>query len=229
MLNTLAPNHQYKKEEVILSFPQSLFVNSRIPEKEELYNNAVWTTRDFANANQGLLRQAASYCTILKHTENGLKVAMYFREVKGDARLAGKRSIGYGGHPEIGDTSSDNANDIAVCIAGSAEREVREEIRLMTPDGYRVQPDLIAGELILRTDTEIDRCHVGFWLYGFVGEGIQAIDTDAEYDRFAGWASIDELDQLAEQGLLEFWSVEVLRRLKANEFQYYPGPLNEVE
>lgn len=218
MLNALSADHQYKKDEIILSFPQSLFANAQIPTKELLYKNAIWTTRDFANANQSALRQAASYCSLLKQTSEGLQVAMYYRESKGDSRLLGKRSIGYGGHPEfLEDVSIDEPNNIEVVIIDSASREVAEEIKLRDVNGKSITPNLIPGDLILRTDTEIDRCHVGFWLYGFVGEDVVAKDTDPDNDRFAGWVTLDELEHLAQEGALEFWSVEVLQRLRTME------------
>lgn len=218
--NTLQTNHEYKKPEVILSFPQTLFADGRMPAKEELYENAVWTTRDFANANQDLLRQAASYVVLYRNTPDGLRIAMYFREKNGDTRLAGKRSIGYGGHPELQDLDIMDENDIQKVMVNSAEREVMEEACLYTPsdvDSPVVNtsfiPDLFLGGLILQDDTPIDRCHVGFMYYGEVPESVVLADGDSDTDAFAGWMSLEDLHSLANQGLLEFWSVTCLLRM----------------
>lgn len=139
-MNTLDFDYPRKKEEIILTFPQSLF-NGKVPDIPTLASNCMWMSRDMANANTDLFRQAATYSIIFKMKDGQPMVAMYSRE-SGDGKLTGMLSIGYGGHPEIidllralhdcgGDFSAPMTMPLfKTLIKQSGRREIDEELKL---------------------------------------------------------------------------------------------------
>lgn len=139
-MKTLDFDYPRKKEETILVFPQKLF-EGKVPDMPTLATNCIWMSRDLANANTDLFRQAATYNIIFKVVNGEVKVALYSR-AGGDAKLTSMLSIGYGGHPETIDLITamhEQGGEFHApmtlplfrnVIKRSGHREVVEEVRL---------------------------------------------------------------------------------------------------
>lgn len=216
MLNVLAADHEFKKSEMIVCFPQSLFPQEpgvhcvKDPAViDALYksmnNNVVIASRDFANANTATLRQLATYCAIYKRINGELRIAAYYRS-GGDAKLQGKRSIGYGGHPDIDDA----AFELSDTIMSSAHREINEEVMLLTASPELIDEAIPFYGFILDNTGGIESYHIGTPLKLEVPADTQANSVDPENDKFAGWLTLAELQVWKEEGKLENWSVKLL-------------------
>lgn len=205
------------KPEIILTMPQDIFgglggINE--PNIRELEYNQMWMRRDLANANTDDVRQLASYALITRIVDGERQYLVYSR-TGGDAKLQGKWSIGWGGHPELGDVmmASEMAQGEAISILdimrAGAMREIREEVH-MDVENSENKEAMFNGpvNMIIMQTGGIEDYHAGFVYVMEIGSDIECTSKDPENDAVIGWYTAEQLHGL-EEGKLENWSVRV--------------------
>lgn len=177
--------------------------------------------------------QLIPYITLVDVTEPALKYFVYTRgKASGEQRLAGKCSVGLGGHVEgIEEGIPAGNNDIINSVCMAAVREVKEEIGLDIPfhvfanamqknyvrETVACQNELYFSEakLLYNTTTPTDVVHLGI---SFVLEAKSSDIKDLELDVITRgrWMTYEEIED-AETGEnpidLEVWSKTVIARV----------------
>jgi predicted NUDIX family phosphoesterase len=136
-------------------------------------------------------------------------VLQYARPMKtGESRLAGKLSIGVGGHINPCDTEL-RVDDMESCVRAAACRELREELCFASPAAETAVLREVVGEkgftepfIYCGSKTDVDSVHMGIFLTVHVpahlARSISVRDTrsawvpldDTNYDRLESWSQL---------------------------------------
>jgi predicted NUDIX family phosphoesterase len=187
-------------------------------------DEAFFYRRDLAEQDEEQL-QLIPYVVLLNYADNKLRWFNYWRQLHAsEQRLAGKRSIGLGGHVDptdvpangrIGDGWPPQADVIRVSVQtvyresilklldAAALRELQEEI------GYPYDlRQLLHWQLFYTGQDPVGRVHLGVLFTAMIPDP-QVLQPGPElYDQT--WVPVDELQQhLAD---METWSQEIIRR-----------------
>lgn len=154
-------------------------------------------------------RQLLPYVVIINHKGD---ILCYNRPAKegGEGRLAGKFSIGFGGHVEPEDWS---CSPWTTCFA-AAERELREELH-MEDTGNGIDPMYTLyhtlAALILSNDTPVDSVHLGIALVA-KWESADAVPSQIvsnEPDQICNLRTLT-LEQAKAEANPESWTAKIL-------------------
>lgn len=159
-------------------------------------------------------RQILPYVCVATKDDEVTKFMTYRRNKGvGESRLAGKVSIGFGGHIDLADVAHDNSViDLFQTIGANASRELAEELRF---EGFGEGDEIAMFDngLILDHSNEVGRVHVGVALTALVPTGAQVFSNEAELE-LIGWHTASEL--LKSDFNLEPWSRFMLESFAAN-------------
>lgn len=200
ILATKARLWQADKDPVqMMPYRQSLTAFNKIPSSEVVI------------AQREMLEHDPSYRQIIPYvvvTHEG-KILRYRRTNKvGEQRLAGKASIGWGGHI---DAASDVQwqYDGSVCLHTtldvSVRRELTEELGLLPCD---YTPPQVLG-FIVSDDSDVDKVHVGLLIRTECHDPEKIKVEDALSD--ARFMPVDQIRE--EQDLLESWSSYAIKKV----------------
>lgn len=162
-------------------------------------------------------RQLLPYAAITQVQEDGVKRYFPYARTKmvGEQKLAGKVSVGYGGHPDLADVLFDpqtSVIDLRATLMGAAKREVLgEETVIYDKEGNVVAPSAIsvtfADQFILQnTDPEI--LHVGIIMTLELPTGFTL--KSGEVDELVAMAPMTAEELLASDYELEAWTKVLL-------------------
>lgn len=166
----------------------------------------------------GNYRQLLPYTIVRRLGANGVWQYLAYQRTNlvGEQRLAGKISVGFGGHIDassvvwVGDTI-----DLASTIYRSAERERDEELKIKgsnEPSPWGLGKCVIKyGDAFITQDSDPERMHLGIVMYIEPPPGIELECAESELVTL-GWRTAGELLALHERGeiRLEAWSELVL-------------------
>lgn len=138
-------------------------------------------------------KQLIPYAVVVNSNTGAI---FYTRRLKGDSRLAGRASIGIGGHIEANES-----------VLGGLYREIKEEIGLTRKHIALMQ---FCG-YINENASEVGSVHVGFVFVLFTQkQDIRCLETE----KLEGeWAAPETLKGLWKNGKLETWSEIVLESI----------------
>lgn len=166
--------------------------------KHDLDNAALIIAQRNMLENNVDFRQLLPYIVLAR----GDRVLVYQRtKLVGEERLAGKMSIGFGGHIDLGDVvyTSDSQIDLPKTLTESISRELMEEVGQAAGNCPYVLTDI--G--IAMNESPVESVHLGLVGFGFPDERDQ-IKMEKEL-KFIGWYTLDEIrEQYADK--LEPWS-----------------------
>jgi predicted NUDIX family phosphoesterase len=176
-----------------------------LPEETFGLQNIVLLQREYAETNTDF-RQLIPYTALCD--DQGRFLVYRRNKGVGEARLAGKTSIGFGGHIDLNDVVTvDGIISLQKTIQRSGDRELKEELDLVLSD----LPECV-GHIIGNANI-VDKVHLGIFYVAFVGgpEGIESQEPELE---LVGWQMPEDIDQTQ----LEAWSVacvnEIVRQKK---------------
>lgn len=164
-------------------------------------------------------RQILPYVVLRQTGNDGTPRYYAYRRTKqvGEQRLAGKCSIGVGGHIDAESVCfrSDSTIDLRATILHSAWRELSEELMILdaltgnqqTLLAFRSE-NLTFGDIFITHDDGVQRVHLGVVLYLDVPAGITVDMAEPELDGF-GWYTSRDLQMYFDGAggvTLEVWS-----------------------
>jgi predicted NUDIX family phosphoesterase len=165
-----------------------------------------------------LYRQLLPYLVVRRHgADKRLRYLTYQRtQGVGESRLAGKVSIGFGGHIDGGDVlwgSDGNASvpQLEQTIMQAAYREAFEELRHL--DGKPPQYDIRPADLFITHDEGVQRVHAGIVMYMDVPDDNDLTCAEAEL-RTIGWLTANEImaGSRSQRYELEVWTRLLLEK-----------------
>jgi len=169
-------------------------------------SNPTFIPREQAETDESFL-QVIPYITVAAHEDTSLLA--YQRQSAGEERLAGKWSVGFGGH--IDDTDCRNHSNICVaqCLFSAAYREVFEELEFSRTWGTHIVPSLSLVGLIYTGDFrdagQVDRVHIGVnMVLPVLRKSDVAPSNETGTAPNFKWADQDELDAMHDD--MELWS-----------------------
>lgn len=195
-----------------------------------LHDRAVVDAKDNTDTS---LQQLLPYAVIVKRkrTISGVtnSILGYQRPGKtinqGELKLAGKNSIGFGGHPDSLPSAGD---DLVTHLALETFRELFEEL------GFRAKIDKLIGIIgnalqqrafIQLTDTSVDTLHTGIAVIYVLDEDEEVpLDTPqaTEVEALAWLSAADVLANQEDFDKYEFWSKYLLGHLASVTYGFEP-------
>lgn len=173
----------------------------------------------------GNYRQLLPYTIVRRLGENGHWQFLAYQRTSqvGEQRLAGKVSVGFGGHIDASSVVwNGDTIDLRSTIYGSAVRERDEELKIKgqprTSWGLGGCP-IKWGDAFITQDSDPERMHLGIIMYIEPGAGLDLECAEPELVTL-GWRSAGELLRLHERGeiKLEAWSELALREEAEAEY-----------
>lgn len=144
-----------------------------------------------------------------------MKYVPYRRtKLVGESRLAGKVSVMFGGHIDLGDViHHESVINLVATIGQAVGREVQEEVRFSGMDGEDLA--LMSVGLLLDNSDPVGRVHMSVIMNAQLPAGATAVCAEEELETMAPMTA----DELLNSGLpLENWtrmSLEFLKEVEA--------------
>jgi predicted NUDIX family phosphoesterase len=185
-----------------------ILVDKQSDDYKALMSAGVWFgPRPFLEVAEGWTHPIG-YVMIVRKSDGAILTYKRPDKGTGESRLAGKRSVGFGGHVEIIDYATDDDGSISFenTLLDSIHREIREEL---PPVDTKHGPELIG--LINDKTNPVGQVHLGF-LYRLtisdrVVEELYGCDSEVEDLQFVVPSPDMDLS------LFENWSVLALNHL----------------
>lgn len=210
--------------ELIIAVPEAIVQSAHIPEgvstlpPEEIASiirllspHVVAMDRDLLEGNSAY-RQLIPYISI--HSQNSIFTAVRTKN-GGDARLHGKRIIGFGGHANPNEEKS--VKSFSTILRENAVRELNEELNF--PEEF----SLLLKGFINDYSTEVNKDHLGIYIQAGVRNISDVSVKETSVLAESMFTSVDNLQDLIAYGPatphyipLESWSAMVLEVLIKN-------------
>lgn len=157
-------------------------------------------------------RQIIPYvCVVIASEDKTLFVPYRRNQGVGESRLAGKVSVGFGGHIDLADiVHQDSVVDLFQTIGNAASRELGEELTFEGATSEEIS--MFDNGLLIDNSNEVGRVHLGVVLTALLPEGLSVKSNEEELEVMAPMTA----SELLESGLeLEPWTKIVLEAVVA--------------
>lgn len=136
--------------------------------------------------------------TVVRNTEGDILIYARGSGV-GEQRLAGKQSVGFGGHVDLHDVRYDaSVIDLEETLKDAAERELKEELGISASEISRIS---IVG-VILDNSNAVGRVHVGQLLIVDYSGDWKSVRSKEEELKIVEWLKPEDISDL----FMENWS-----------------------
>jgi predicted NUDIX family phosphoesterase len=158
-------------------------------------------------------RQIIPYvCLAVADEEKTVFIPYRRNQGVGESRLAGKVSVGFGGHIDLADiVHQDSVVDLFQTIGNAATRELGEELIFEGASSEEIS--MFDNGLLIDNSNEVGRVHVGVILTALLPKGMTVKANEEELEVLAPMTATE----LLESGLeLEPWTKIVLEAVVEN-------------
>lgn len=201
---------------VVVPFPEtpSDTLHEMSPADEALWNfmNTEWfADRRYKLEEDTTNRHPIAYGVVAQHREGNWEVFVYQRtKVTGEGRLAGKHSIGIGGHIEASDIFNEgHEHNLLTGIVKGFVREVAEEF---TFDGLALDVDTsdVKPSLLIHSDEGVDEFHLGIVPIIILPKAVDYTGSNEPDQVAIGFMTLEQIQQGSIDTLMESWSNKIL-------------------